>query len=30
MHIWEGGRENKMLKDECEFFNNQIRLTHLT
>jgi hypothetical protein len=23
VHIWGGGRENKLSKDECEIFNNQ-------
>ncbi len=23
MHIWEGGRKNKMSKNECELFYNQ-------
>jgi hypothetical protein len=30
VHIWEGGRENKMSKDECESFYNQTRMCHLT
>jgi hypothetical protein len=30
VHIWGGGGENKMLKDECESFYNQIRMNHLT
>jgi hypothetical protein len=29
-HIWGGGRENKMSKDECETFYKQIRMNHLT
>jgi hypothetical protein len=29
VHIWRGGRENKMLEDECESFYNQIRMNHL-
>jgi hypothetical protein len=29
VHIREGGRENKMSKDECEYFYNQIRMNHL-
>jgi len=30
MHIWGGGKENKMSKDECESFYNQINMNHLT
>jgi len=30
VHIWEGGIENKLSKDECEFFYNQIRMNNLT
>jgi hypothetical protein len=30
VHIWGGGRENKMSKDECESFYNQIRMNDLT
>jgi hypothetical protein len=30
MHIWGGGKENKMSKDECELFYNQISMNHLT
>jgi hypothetical protein len=30
VHIWEGNEENKMLKDECKYFYNQIRMNHLT
>jgi hypothetical protein len=24
VHIWGGGRENKMSKDECEFFTTKL------
>jgi hypothetical protein len=30
VHIWGGGRQNKMSKDDCESFYNQIRMNHLT
>jgi hypothetical protein len=30
VHNCEGGKENKMSRDECEFFYNQIRMNHLT
>jgi hypothetical protein len=30
VHIWGGGRENIMLKDECEFSYKQIKMNHLT
>jgi hypothetical protein len=30
VHIWEGGRKNKMSKNECEYFYNQIRMNNLT
>ncbi len=30
VHIWEGGRENKMSKDRMWIFYNQIRMHHLT
>jgi hypothetical protein len=30
VHIWKGGKENKMSKDECKYFYNQIRMNHLT
>jgi hypothetical protein len=30
VHIWGGGRENKMSKNECETFYQQIRMNHLT
>jgi len=30
VHIWEGDRDNKMSKDECEFPYNQIKMNHLT
>jgi hypothetical protein len=29
-HSWEGGKENKMSKDECGSFYNQIRMNRLT
>jgi hypothetical protein len=29
VHNWEGGKENKMSKDECESCHNQIRMNHL-
>jgi hypothetical protein len=30
VHISRGGTENKMSKDECESFYNQIKMNHLT
>jgi hypothetical protein len=30
VHNWEGGKENKMSKDECESCYSQIRMNHLT
>jgi hypothetical protein len=30
VHIWGGGRENKMSKDKHESFYNQFRMNHLT
>jgi hypothetical protein len=30
VHIWGGGKENKLSKDECESFYNQIKMNHLT
>jgi len=30
MHIWGGGKEKKMSKDECELFYNQIDMNQLT
>jgi hypothetical protein len=31
VHIWRDGQKtNKMSKDECESFYNQIRMNHLT
>jgi len=29
-NIWGGGTENKLSKDDCEYFYNQIRMNHLT
>jgi hypothetical protein len=29
VHIWRGDGQNKMLKDECESFYNQIRMNNL-
>jgi hypothetical protein len=30
VHIWGGGKGNKMLKYECEFSYKQIKMNHLT